>query len=273
MNPRPPLEHVVVREARRVFRRLRTSGAYLAPDGGRFVLMVNARAKRSVLWVEAYLVMEFLRRDWLRPRSFTPGSMPETYCLSDAGEGWYLRAVAEAEPFAAQHQLRRQVLIETAEGERSVIVNEGESPLGWLRQRRHIDAAQFEAGERLRRDFTIAQLTPRLGVDLTAPIVLGRRGLKGEAPLSDAVLAAKARVRAALAAVGPGLADMLFDVCCHLSGLAEVERAHDWPRRSAKVVLDIALDRLALHYGLRMRAPARARMRGWQAEPPVESGR
>ena len=72
------------------------------------------------------------------------------------------------------------------------------------------------------------------------------------------MLDAKWRFRAAMAAVGPGLADVLFDVCCHLSGLEEIEQARDWPRRSAKVVLDIALDRLAAHYGLRLTARAHA---------------
>jgi len=258
----------VEREGRRVLRKLMASGAFLAPDGDGFALMTSARARRRTLSVEAHLVCEFLRRDWLRPR----GSTPETYRLSDAGEGWYLRAVAENEPFAAQHQLRREASIETAEGRRRVTVNAGESPLDWLRQRRRIDAAQFEAGERLRRDFTIAQLTPRLGVDLSSPMVLGRRGLKTGAPLSDSVLAAKARFRAAMAAMGPGLSDLLFDVCCHLIGLEDVERAHEWPRRSAKVVLDIALNRLALHYGLRMRARAHARTRSWRAEQPTEAG-
>ena len=268
MNAGPLAERAVAREARRVLCKLMTPGAALAPEGEGFVPTVKARARRSVLAVEAALVSEFLRRDWLKPR----GTTPETYCLSEAGEGWYLRAAAGTEPFAAQHQLRRDALVETAEGRRRVSINDGESPLGWLRQRRRIDAAQFAAGERLRRDFTIAQLTPRLGVDLTAPMVQGRRGLKTEAPLSETVLAAKQRFRAALTAVGPGLADMLFDVCCHLVGLEEVERAHEWPRRSAKVVLDIALDRLALHYGFRMRARARVRLRSWQAETPAEAG-
>ena len=35
-------------------------------------------------------------------------------------------------------------------GKRRVTVNLAESPLGWLRSRGHVDARQFEAGERLR---------------------------------------------------------------------------------------------------------------------------
>ena len=258
-----PSEMQVAREARRIFRKLFAPGAHIGahPQTG-FALFVGEGARAGRYALDAAMLREFLARDWLRPR----GTVPESWRLSAAGEGWYLRAQAQSEPFAAQHQARAEKLIETAQGARRVTINEGESPLGWLRRRRLIDQAQFEAGERLRRDFTLAQLSPRLGVDFTAPIVLGRRGAKSETSLSDTVLAAKQRFRAALIAVGPGLADLLFDVCCHLIGLGEVEQAKDWPRRSAKVVLDIALDRLALHYGLTITATARARTRSWQAE-------
>lgn len=259
---RQPCEAEVAREARRVFRKLLAPGARVVESAGGFGVFVSARARRPAFVLDGGLMRAFLARDWLRPR----GTSPESWRLSEAGEGWYLREQAAHEPFAAQHQARAEKLIETATGSRRVTVNEGESPLGWLRRRRRIDAAQFDAGERLRRDYTLAQLTPRMGVDFTAPIVLGRQGMKTQTTLSDTVIAAKQRFRAAMEAVGPGLSDILFDVCCHLSGLEEIERHKNWPRRSAKVVLDIALDRLALHYGLTMTARGRGRLRAWQAE-------
>ena len=61
-------------------------------------------------------------------------------------------------------------------------------------------------------------------------------------------------------AVGPGLNDLLFDVCCHLIGLEDAEqRTRAGRERAGKVVLTIALDRLALHYGMTVTAPARGR--------------
>ncbi len=171
----------------------------------------------------------------------------------------------DADRFARQHQLRaRRTIIGPGGKETNVTINEAESPLARLRLRKFIDAVQFDAGERLRRDFTLAAIAPRMAIDLTAPIIVNTRGQKREALLSDTILAAKQRFTAAMRAAGPGLNDLLFDVCCHLRGLEEAEKAKGWPVRSAKVVLGIGLDRLADHYGLRIRG--RARLRAWQME-------
>jgi hypothetical protein len=51
-------------------------------------------------------------------------------------------------------------------------------------------------------------------------------------------------------AVGPEVAGVLVDICCELRGLEEAEKANGWPQRAGKVVLPIALTRLARHYGL-----------------------
>ncbi|HAJ45054.1 MAG TPA: hypothetical protein DCL54_00540, partial [Alphaproteobacteria bacterium] len=134
-------------------------------------------------------------------------------------------------------------------------VNAAESPLAWLRARsapsdvhRPTDA-QFEAGERLRADFTLAQMGPRLTVDWSNPLASGRNH-NGQEALSDLALGARARVRAAMVAVGPGLSDVLMSVCCFLQGLEETESERRWPRRSAKILLKFALAKLAIHYGL-----------------------
>ncbi|HWD29092.1 MAG TPA: DUF6456 domain-containing protein [Rhizomicrobium sp.] len=251
----------IEREARRLFRKLAAPGAHLARDGAAYRLVGRgARGAVHAVPVPAALVDGFAARGWLR-RAGAAG----TYVLSDAGEGWFKRAAARAAPFAAQHGLLQTRKVTDADGiARFVTVDEGESPLARLRVRGLIDAMQFDAGEKLRRDFTLAQLMPRLGVDYSSATVTGQRGQKTSVPLSDTVLSAKQRFAAAMRAVGAGLSDLLFDVCCHLRGLEELERAHAWPSRSGRVVLGIALDRLAEHYGMNVRS--RAKVRGWAME-------
>ncbi len=65
--------------------------------------------------------------------------------------------------------------------------------------------------------------------------------------------------------MGPELSDLLFDVCCHLHVLDACETARGWAKRSARVVLTIALDRLAGHYGMTTVNHRRV-VRAWQLE-------
>lgn len=138
-------------------------------------------------------------------------------------------------------------------------INLAESPIAWLARRRDKDGApliseaEFDAGERLRADFWFAQMTPRVTAnwDATASSGARRRGAPGSgSEVQDGVIAAAERVRRALSAVGPELAGVLVDVCCHLKGLEEAERRAGWPQRCGKIVLRLALTALARHYGL-----------------------
>ena len=132
---------------------------------------------------------------------------------------------------------------------RSVSVNLAESPLGWLRSRGLVDARQYEAGERLRRDYELAALGSRVTMGWGNTRVDGGGGDGPEAGLAH--IAAKRRFDAATAAVGAGLRDVLWRVVCACEGLPAAERAMGWPARAGKVVLGLALDRLGDHYGLR----------------------
>jgi hypothetical protein len=179
-------------------------------------------------------------------------------------------AKAEIDAFRAQHLALAERPIMTAERLASVTIDDGESPLAWLARRKGrdgrslISAYQFAAGERLRADFTRGNLTPRVTSHWGAPT---GRGGGGAGEMTDLVVASRQRVQHAVAACGPEFSGILLDVCCFLRGLEDVERERGWPTRSAKVVLQLALDRLARHYGL---APpsgtARPKLRSWLAE-------
>jgi hypothetical protein len=159
------------------------------------------------------------------------------------------------------------------------LFNADESPIAWLHRRKDrngepmISDSQFQAGERIRADFWFAQMTPRTTTNWS-PVSPARRGRRyGASPsssvdASDRALAAGERVRRALSAVGPELSDVLIDVCCHLRGLEDLERAAGWPQRSAKIVLQLALTRLARHYGLERETPGREAgiVRHWGSE-------
>ena len=271
MNAPGLAEGEVVREGRRVLRKLMARDAELAPSsqGAGYALMVPGRdGLKQSLRISADLVEAFRRREWIARAA----GRPQCFAIADAGLGWIRRALAEGDPFAAQHRIEARRTIAAPDGSfHTLTVNDGESPLGWLFRRKGPDGRtlitewQFKAGEKLRVDFTLAQLNPRLGVDLAAPVVAGRRGAKSDT-LCETVLAAKQRFARAVSAVGPGLSDLLIDVCCHLTGLEAAEKQKGWPQRSAKIVLQIALDRLASHYGIGPVIGTGSRLRRWAAE-------
>lgn len=134
---------------------------------------------------------------------------------------------------------------------RSVTVNLAESPLSWLRARGHITARHHDAGEALRRDFELSQLAPRVTMQWDAPPAgkTARGAPEGLSP-DEAQIAAKERFSAATAALGPGLEDIAWRVLCAGEGLKAAEGELGWPARSGKLVLTLALDRLADHYRL-----------------------
>ena len=129
---------------------------------------------------------------------------------------------------------------------RTVTVNMAESPLGWLHSRGHLDDRQFDAGERLRADYERAQLAPSVTMRWD-PVRVDGGGGDG-LTLSERQLAAKARFDGAMAEAGSGLKDILWRVACACEGLPEAEKGLGWPARSGKLVLKLALDRVADFY-------------------------
>jgi hypothetical protein len=135
---------------------------------------------------------------------------------------------------------------------RSVTVNLTESPLGWLLARHLITRRQFDAGERLRSDWERAQLAPRVTMTWDgAPVARGRGGEGGRPDLTGSQIDAGRRFDGAVAAAGPGLADILWRIVCAGEGMRDAETALGWPARSGRLVLAFALDRIADHYRMR----------------------
>ena len=136
-----------------------------------------------------------------------------------------------------------------AKGRRSVTINLAESPLAWLHARGHLSDVQFAAGECLRRDYEAAQLAA--GVTMRwDPVRVQGGGAERDLNPSERQLAARQRFDCAVAAAGPGLSDVLWRVVCAGETLPDAERALAWPVRSGKLVLKLALDRVAGFYRL-----------------------
>ena len=135
---------------------------------------------------------------------------------------------------------------------RSVTVNRAESPLGWLFARGHVSRRQFDAGERLRDDWERAQLAPRITMDWSSAPVSRNRGGGIQSPdLSGAQIDARKRFEEAVTAAGPGLSEILWRIVCAGEGMREAESALGWPARAGKIVLGLALDRVAEFYRIR----------------------
>lgn len=249
---------IVLKQLRRLLRALARNEAYLLrepQEAGlpqRFTLhSPRKEGGNPVFRPDANLVRHCLAEDLLEKTDIG-------WVIGSNGRLALKRMLAGTDPFAEQHQRREIRRRNIADSKQNVVVNDHSSPLGWLLRRMDangkpmISKTQFSAGERLAQDFQFAGMMPRITSSWAGP---GTGGQRRSAPgagmeISDNRLAARQRVRNAIRDVGSDLADILLDICCFQVGLSEAEKTRGWPRRSGKVILQIALDRLAEHYGM-----------------------
>jgi hypothetical protein len=261
----------VVAEALAILGRLARRGAYAtlpAPahgaggTGGVFV--AREGGAEPVCPASEAALAHGLRKGWL-----APAVAGDALHITAAG----MRALRTARPRRRSAAGRSPPAGQRAAGPAPAPQAGGEGALAWLRRRRDrsgrplLGEAQLSAGERLAADFWHARMAPKVTADWSAaaPVRRVRRATPGVGvELSDAVLAARQRFGDALTAVGAELAGILVDVCCHDIGLEAIEQAARWPQRSARIILDLALTRLARHYGLLApEQPVAGRIRHW----------
>lgn len=209
----------------------------LCRDGGRWAVFALSAGGPSRLGTLADRVVQPLRRRGqlverpdgsLEPLRQLESSTGETNCQRP------MRPAAEAS---------------------SVLFNDAESPLTWLRSRKNragrplISEEQYLAGERLRTDFERSMLSRRVTANWDMTATAGRTGGNAISELSDGAIAARQRFHAAMDAVGPELSSILYQVCCLAAGIEQAERLLELPQRSGKAVLGLALAALVRHYG------------------------
>ncbi len=173
------------------------------------------------------------------------------------------RKIAAAPKYSDPRPLIERSLLQHAsptQAVRTVTVNLAESPLAWLHSRGHLTDIQMLAGEKLRGDYEAANLGPRVTMNWEgAPAGRGRRAPPAIMMDSERMLAAKDRFDDAILSLGADLSDIAWRVICAGEAIAGAERAMAWPARSGKLVLRIALDRLAGFYRLPVQLPDQPR--------------
>lgn len=134
---------------------------------------------------------------------------------------------------------------------RTVTVNLAESPLAWLHTYGHLTERQFLAGEKLRKDFEQGGLAPRVTMSWEhMPIARGKRSAPSPTNPTDRMIYAKQCFEGGIAVLGRDLSDIAWRVICAGEAMPVAEKSMGWPARSGKLVLRIALDRLADYYRL-----------------------
>lgn len=259
----------VSREARRILRRLCESRAILvvSPDMEKAaVFRETVPGKRNrIAVVDRDVAQTFALNDWIEGKQRGKVGI---YTITHAGRAALKRLLLnernskledrtyaeQSSAFQDQHREFGARLVREPDGEKKVRYNLAESPLTVLARKKSPDGTPYlsadllAAGERLREDFEIAQMGPRIAQNWDNFLTSSTRGQYQNSGQSGGPEDARRRVSDALAAMGPGLADIAFRCCCFLEGLETAEKRLGWSARAGKVVLKIALERLAAHF-------------------------
>jgi DNA-binding Lrp family transcriptional regulator len=266
-----PSNEMLRREGRRVLRRLAETGAVLAvaAEMDKAVVVrdgVDGTTTRTAV-VERAIAQAMALKEWIV--CDTPGRVSR-YRITAAGRAALGTLLAEAENTARRDiseggaRFSGPDLVDDAAddtddgacggGRRRMRYCVNESPLLSLARRRDKSGKPFlsdelvTAGERLREDFELAQMGPKVAQNWDRFLTAGVQGGALETGVARGPEAARARISAALRDLGPGLGDVALRCCCYLEGLEQAERRMGWSARSGKIVLRIALQRLRRHY-------------------------
>ena len=259
-----PDSAMLAREARRVLRRLCETSAVLAvADKMEKAVVVrdlgDGGSTRTAV-VDAPVAQAMALEGWIACHA--PGRISR-YRITSAGRAALSRLLAEQENklrgFAeAQAGFARTSDAEAAmeaaaadpQARRRAMMTE--TPLVLLSRRRDKSGTPFisddlvRAGERLREDFELAQISNRGARNWDQFLTPGADMEITDLPRGPG--AARERFIAALKELGPGLGDVALQCCCYLEGLETTEKRMGWAARSGKVVLRIALQRLRRFY-------------------------
>ncbi|MCF6302224.1 MAG: DUF6456 domain-containing protein, partial [Devosiaceae bacterium] len=230
--------------------------------------------KRAIRFVQALLISPYAflngGEEFQVPKKTRPVSLPradverlvsegvlllcEGRCsASELARQWVKRSLLDKDPFANQH---RSKMLET----NKVQVNQLEGPVSQLSiakkgtgpflQKHHVAAANkihvlFQGAQMLQRT-TMSYDPTRSG----AAVV--KNGFGQE--MGERAIDARRKLKACLQNMPDDCAGVILDVCGFQKGLQLVEIERKWPRRSAKLILRVGLEKAARHFGLSVSA-------------------
>lgn len=249
----------IEQEAARILRRLAEGGTVLAVaremEMGVVVREGPDGTPQRLATVEREIAQAMALQDWIACAD--PAARIARYGITAAGRAELRRILSgqTGQPSGMAEAPARFVGAEPEEDRtlrhmRSLL---GDSPVTTLARRVDRGGKPFlgrdlvAAAERLREDFELSNSGPQITQNWEAFLTAGT----SSGPRSDlprGAQAARDRLVAALADLGPGLADVALRCCCFLEGLESIEERMDWSARSGKIVLRIALERLRRHY-------------------------
>lgn len=272
------------RQVLRILRRLAEPGAVLVTAEGMDKAIVSRDDIRTAV-LDRWIAEVMALKAWVVP-SAAPGRV-QRYAIAPAGRD-ALRGMlrsprqrkavpgpadfSEASPVAHdtagmaeapagfdhadKHRVWEKRVIQDPEDgrRRRARINIAESPLLLLARRRDGSGTPFlspglvAAGERLREDFELAQMGPRVTQNWTGFMTSGIDVSCSGGGYRGGSESARDRVAMALRDLGPGMGDIVLRVCCFLEGIELSERRLGWSARSGKIVLRLALMRLERHY-------------------------
>ncbi|XDA96714.1 DUF6456 domain-containing protein [Sulfitobacter sp. LCG007] len=262
-------EATLMADAGRALRRLCETGAVLAvaADMEKAVVVRDGPGGTTRTGVVDRQTAEAMAlKEWITPQttgritrySITPAGRAALEHILAASGAQEIPGFADAQARFSGQKIWGEAAQDDDDGQgrtRRSRYNLAESPLTALARRRDRNGEPFledevvRAGERLREDFELAQMGPRVTQNWDRFLTSGgRTDYPTDAAGGRGPEAARARVAAALHDLGPGLADVVLRCCCYLEGLESAEKRMGWSARSGKIVLRIALIRLKRHY-------------------------
>lgn len=251
----------LARESLKVLRALGEPGALLViAEGVEDAIVVkngpdDRPLRRAVLTrsVAEYLAVQ----SFVKATTENPGRVAR-YGITSAGRGELSRLIAQNESARAKAATEDddspRTSRKTAKTTRRPVG--ADAPVIVLSRRKrggeaYLTREMVVAAERFRENFEIAAMGSSLTQNWEA-LVQGRIGGGAATGRTEASMDrrrnATRSLTNAIRALGPELAECVIMSCCHEEGMETIEGKLDYPARSGKIVLRIALAALARHY-------------------------